>query len=125
MLHSIFILHGCIRGGDFYYIFLRNDIYIIQFGNHVIAFQVPQLEPDPPFIGRHWLYKQLLNNVINEKVPGYLLIGNHGTGKTAFLLQLVEQSCFGRGHAMHPGLFFLCTINSNFETLFFSEKESI
>ncbi|XP_059471680.1 protein TANC2 isoform X2 [Neocloeon triangulifer] len=67
-----------------------------------LFFEVPQLEPEPPFIGRHWLFKQILNGVMTEKGAGYLLIGNQGAGKTAFLLQLVEQSCFGRGHVMHP-----------------------
>ncbi|XP_065353659.1 protein TANC2 isoform X2 [Cloeon dipterum] len=67
-----------------------------------LFFEIPQLEPDPPFIGRHWLYKQLLNGVMTEKGQGFLIIGNQGTGKTAILLQLVEQSCFGRGQVMHP-----------------------
>lgn len=60
-----------------------------------LFFEVPLQEPDPLFIGRHWLIKEIEDNLISQS-PGILLTGNPGTGKTAFILQLVQYSCFGR-----------------------------
>ncbi|CAH1104284.1 unnamed protein product [Psylliodes chrysocephalus] len=60
-----------------------------------LFFEVPLQEPDPLFIGRHWLIKEI-EDVINSSSPGVLLTGNPGTGKTSLILQLVEYSCFGR-----------------------------
>ncbi|XP_055540780.1 protein TANC2 isoform X2 [Wyeomyia smithii] len=61
-----------------------------------LFFEVPTQEPDPLFVGRHWLVRELANAVQSTDSPGILLSGNLGTGKTALLLQLVEYSCFGR-----------------------------
>ncbi|XP_044761328.1 protein TANC2 isoform X3 [Coccinella septempunctata] len=60
-----------------------------------LFFEVPLQEPDPLFIGRHWLIKEI-EDVLVSTNPGILLTGNPGTGKTAFILQLVQYSCFGR-----------------------------
>lgn len=78
-----------------------------------LFFEVPLQEPDPLFLGRHWLFKQMeeiismfhcsgSSSVVklflfpDSTSPGILLSGNPGTGKTALILQLVEYSCFGR-----------------------------
>ncbi|KAL1461449.1 hypothetical protein WDU94_013348 [Cyamophila willieti] len=60
-----------------------------------LFFEVPLQEPDPAFIGRDWLVREL-ENTLRSPIPGTLITGLPGTGKTAFILQLVEQSCFGR-----------------------------
>ncbi|XP_066156295.1 protein TANC2 isoform X3 [Euwallacea fornicatus] len=60
-----------------------------------LFFEVPLQEPDPLFLGRHWLIKQM-DEVIDSSSPGILVTGSPGTGKTALILQLVEYSCFGR-----------------------------
>lgn len=60
-----------------------------------LFFEVPLQEPDPLFLGRHWLIKEI-EDIIASSSPGVLLTGNPGTGKTALVLQLVEYSCFGR-----------------------------
>lgn len=60
-----------------------------------LFFEVPLQEPNPLFIGRNWLIKEM-EEVLGSSSPGLLLIGKPGTGKTAIILQLVEYSCFGR-----------------------------
>ncbi|XP_021708757.1 protein TANC2 isoform X2 [Aedes aegypti] len=78
-----------------------------------LFFEVPTQEPDPLFVGRHWLVRELANAVQSTDSPGILLSGNLGTGKTALLLQLVEYSCFGRRKEMpiqeNDGIY--CQIN--------------
>ncbi|XP_059217031.1 protein TANC2 isoform X2 [Stomoxys calcitrans] len=81
----------------------RNAIYkptpvqpAIQLPLKPLFFEVPLQEPDPPFIGRQWLIRELANTLTATETPGVLINGNPGTGKTAFILQLVEYSCFGR-----------------------------
>nr|XP_029718771.1 protein TANC2-like isoform X1 [Aedes albopictus] len=78
-----------------------------------LFFEVPTQEPDPLFVGRHWLVRELANAVQSTDSPGILLNGNLGTGKTALLLQLVEYSCFGRRKEMpiqeNDGIY--CQIN--------------
>ncbi|XP_058455784.1 protein TANC2 isoform X2 [Malaya genurostris] len=78
-----------------------------------LFFEVPTQEPDPLFVGRHWLVRELANAVQATDSPGILLSGNLGTGKTALLLQLVEYSCFGRRKEMpiqeNDGIY--CQIN--------------
>lgn len=63
-----------------------------------LFFEVPLQEPDPLFIGRHWLLRELSNAISTTESAGILINGNLGTGKTALILQLVEYSCFGRRH---------------------------
>lgn len=60
-----------------------------------LFFEVPLQEPDPLFVGRHWIIRQL-EECLASQGPGALITGLPGTGKTALLLQLVEYSCFGR-----------------------------
>lgn len=61
-----------------------------------LFFEVPLQEPDPLFLGRDWLVRELEELTSFEDNPGILISGLPGTGKTAFILQLVEHSCFGR-----------------------------
>ncbi|XP_064088826.1 protein TANC2-like isoform X6 [Macrobrachium nipponense] len=63
-----------------------------------LFFEVPQQDPDPLFVGRAWLYREIEAHITSE-VPtnrGIIITGNVGAGKTAAILQLVEYSCFGR-----------------------------
>uniref|UniRef100_A0A1B6I3A2 RING-type domain-containing protein n=2 Tax=Homalodisca liturata TaxID=320908 RepID=A0A1B6I3A2_9HEMI len=62
-----------------------------------LFFEVPLQEPDPLFVGRHWLVRRLEEGLAAQG-PGALLTGLPGTGKTALLLELVDYSCFGRRH---------------------------
>ncbi|XP_037951151.1 protein TANC2, partial [Teleopsis dalmanni] len=82
----------------------RNAIYkpsiqappVQQLALKPLFFEVPLPEPDPPFVGRQWLLRELSNVLTATETPGVLINGNPGTGKTALILQLVEYSCFGR-----------------------------
>lgn len=76
----------------------RNAVYqpVVQLPLKPLFFEVPLQEPDPVFIGRQWLLRELSNVLTTTETPGVLLNGNPGTGKTALILQLVEYSCFGR-----------------------------
>lgn len=60
-----------------------------------LFFEVPLLESDPLFTGRHWLLQEL-KSLVEGSSPGALISGSPGTGKTALILQLVDHSCFGR-----------------------------
>uniref|UniRef100_T1IZI4 RING-type domain-containing protein n=1 Tax=Strigamia maritima TaxID=126957 RepID=T1IZI4_STRMM len=61
-------------------------------------FEVPQLESDPIFVGRHWLFKEIEQELTSASSGnnGVIIIGGVGNGKTSIVLQLVEYSCFGR-----------------------------
>nr|CAD7458980.1 unnamed protein product [Timema tahoe] len=61
-----------------------------------LFFEVPLQEPDPLFLGRHWLIREMEEALGTSEQPGVLVVGGPGTGKTALVLQLVELSCFGR-----------------------------
>nr|CAD7432742.1 unnamed protein product [Timema monikensis] len=61
-----------------------------------LFFEVPLQEPDPLFLGRHWLIREMEEALGTSQQPGVLVVGGPGTGKTALVLQLVELSCFGR-----------------------------
>lgn len=78
-----------------------------------LFFEVPLQEPDPLFIGRNWLVRELATVISTNDCTGVLLNGNLGTGKTALMLQLVEYSCFGRRNDAaiqeHEGIY--CQIN--------------
>ena len=41
------------------------------------------------FIGRHWLYREVEDSLKDNNVAGVLVIGNPGTGKSAFASQLI------------------------------------
>ena len=51
------------------------------------------------FIGRQWLYGEILEHLASELPTnrGVIVTGSPGTGKTALALKLVEMSCFGKG----------------------------
>lgn len=61
-----------------------------------LFFEVPNQEADPIFVGRHWLVRELSNAIAVNECRGILINGSLGTGKTMFMLQMVEYSCFGR-----------------------------
>lgn len=62
-----------------------------------LFFEVPQQESDPLFLGREWLVQDINNALMHSpQSSGVVITGLPGTGKTAFVLQLVEHSCFGR-----------------------------
>ncbi|XP_014240920.1 protein TANC2 isoform X2 [Cimex lectularius] len=60
-----------------------------------LFFEVPVQESDPIFIGRDGIVKEI-EHCLGTSLPGVLISGHPGTGKTALMLQLVEYSCFGR-----------------------------
>ncbi|XP_026815658.1 protein TANC2 isoform X3 [Rhopalosiphum maidis] len=61
-----------------------------------LFFEVPQQESDPLFLGREWLVQDISKAMLHDQSSGVVVTGLPGTGKTAFVLQLVEHSCFGR-----------------------------
>ncbi|CAH1389527.1 unnamed protein product [Nezara viridula] len=60
-----------------------------------LFFEVPVQESDPMFVGRDSIVREI-ENCLATSLPGVLISGHPGTGKTALMLQLVEYSCFGR-----------------------------
>ena len=64
-----------------------------------LFFEVAQRDPNPVFIGRQWLYGEILEHLASELPTnrGVIVTGSPGTGKTALALKLVEMSCFGKG----------------------------
>lgn len=81
------------------------DVFTVNFGQHHVRaqlllkplfFEVPLIENDFLFVGRQWLLQKLESVVLNDASSGVLIFGRPGTGKTAAILQLVENSCFGR-----------------------------
>lgn len=86
-----------------------------------LFFEVPSTDNQTSFSGRHWLmrdmdkalessssglycilmleqnFEQIGGGMLKVlSISGVLITGSPGTGKTAFILQLVEYSCFGR-----------------------------
>ncbi|XP_069974688.1 protein TANC2 isoform X10 [Penaeus vannamei] len=63
-----------------------------------LFFEVPQQDPDPLFVGRAWLYREIEAHITADAPTnrGVVITGIVGAGKTAAILQLVEYSCFGR-----------------------------
>ncbi|KAG7163962.1 TANC2-like 2 [Homarus americanus] len=63
-----------------------------------LFFEVPQQDPDPLFVGRAWLYREIEAHLTAEAPTnrGVIITGSVGAGKTAAILQMVEYSCFGR-----------------------------
>lgn len=78
-----------------------------------LFFEVPHQEADPMFVGRHWLVREISNAIATNECSGVLVNGNLGTGKTMFMLQMVEHSCFGRKKDAiiqeHDGIY--CQVN--------------
>lgn len=68
-----------------------------------LFFEVPILEAQPLFVGRHWLLQELIQ-LVNGTSTGAIISGSPGTGKTALMLQLVEHSCFGRRRDQRPAV---------------------
>ncbi|XP_059052973.1 protein TANC2 isoform X2 [Achroia grisella] len=60
-----------------------------------LFFEVPSTDSNAYFCGRQWLVRDM-EKALESSTSGILISGTPGTGKTAFILQLVEYSCFGR-----------------------------
>jgi len=79
------------------------DVFTVRFAKYrapqltlkPLFFEVPLQEPDPLFLGRHWLIREMEES-LGSASPGVLITGSPGTGKSALILQLVDYSCFGR-----------------------------
>ena len=63
-----------------------------------LFFEVPTTEPNPVFVGRAWLFREILDHLSSDLPTnrGVIVAGVPGAGKTSIILQLVENSCFGR-----------------------------
>lgn len=74
-----------------------------------LFFEVPQRDPNPLFVGRQWLYGEVLEHLASNLPTnkGAVIVGGPGTGKTSLFLKLVEMSCFGRGEPIYQGIIFL------------------
>ncbi|KFM60550.1 Protein TANC2, partial [Stegodyphus mimosarum] len=60
-----------------------------------LYFEVPQAEPEPLFIGRQWLFKEIEQEITDSKSKKAIVImGGPGSGKTAIVSQLLEYSSF-------------------------------
>ena len=70
-----------------------------------LYFEVPQCLPSP-LSGRQWLFHEMREH-LSSHLPtnrGIILAGGPGVGKTACILAMVEQSCFGNGKpSVHEG----------------------
>jgi len=79
------------------------DVFTVRFAKYrapqltlkPLFFEVPLQEPDPLFLGRHWLIREMEESLGSASL-GVLITGSPGTGKSALILQLVDYSCFGR-----------------------------
>ena len=63
-----------------------------------LYFEVPQCLPNP-LVGRQWMFHEMREH-LSSHLPtnrGVILAGGPGTGKTACILAMVENSCFGNG----------------------------
>ena len=58
-----------------------------------IFHEVPQREAGGLFVGRKWLWGEMVDRMRDSR--GLLILGAPGSGKTAISLQLVQSSCFG------------------------------
>ena len=66
-----------------------------------LYFEVPSMDQQlsgPLFIGRAWLYREISDHISSDLPTnkGVIITGVSGAGKTTVILQLVENSCFGR-----------------------------
>ena len=72
-----------------------------------LYFEVPSMDQHlsgPLFIGRAWLYREISDHISSDLPTnkGVIVTGVSGAGKTAVILQLVENSCFGRNKETEP-----------------------
>ena len=60
-----------------------------------LFFEVPTGEPSAGFVGRQWLYREISEHLTSDLPTnrGVIVAGNPATGKTAAILQLVENRC--------------------------------
>ncbi len=63
-----------------------------------LFFEVPTAEANPVFVGRQWLFREVMENLSSDLPTngGVVVSGGPGSGKSAVILQMVEHSCFGR-----------------------------
>ena len=65
-----------------------------------LFFEVPKtsLERRKIFIGRKWLFREMLENLSSDLPTsgGIVIHGGSATGKTSVILNLVQGSCFGQ-----------------------------
>ena len=64
-----------------------------------IFHEVPQREAGGLFVGRKWLWGEMVDRMRDSR--GLLILGAPGSGKTAISLQLVQSSCFGVSQGGH------------------------
>ena len=60
-----------------------------------LFFEVPTGESSAGFVGRQWLYREISEHLTSDLPTnrGVIVAGNPATGKTAAILQLVENRC--------------------------------
>ena len=73
-----------------------------------LYFEVPSMDQHlagPLFIGRAWLYREISDHISSDLPTnkGVIITGVSGAGKTTVILQLVENSCFGRKQGVDSG----------------------
>ena len=74
-----------------------------------LYFEVPSMDQPlsgPMFVGRAWLYREISDHISSDLPTnkGVIITGVLGAGKTTSILQLVENSCFGRNTGIEPAL---------------------
>ena len=74
-----------------------------------LYFEVPSMDQPlsgPIFVGRAWLYREISDHISSDLPTnkGVIITGVLGAGKTTSILQLVENSCFGRNTGIEPAL---------------------
>ena len=72
-----------------------------------LYFEVPSMDQPlsgPLFLGREWLYREISDHISSDLPTnkGVIITGVAGAGKTTVILQLVENSCFGRKKGNDP-----------------------
>ena len=60
-----------------------------------LFFEVPTGESSAGFVGRQWLFREISEHLTSDLPTnrGVIVAGNPATGKTAAVLQLVENRC--------------------------------
>ena len=86
-----------------------------------LYFEVPSMDQHlagPLFIGRAWLYREISDHISSDLPTnkGVIITGVSGAGKTTAILQLVENSCFGRKMGIDSAQKGICSkyLNYNF-----------